>query len=222
MGLKVETFVGPQTLSEGAVRDVPFRLDNDGSLVVAQSHGNFYQQAKRGNMYVATNPTAATIKAVATLSDTPVLWNPAGSGVCLEIVRLELTQTAVTPAAPSAFLWYSGRAGAEKGTLGAFTAFTSIAPTNMLWGSGRISQARYAVVNTRIAAFFGYLMGTGISQDTWAAAATYWPFQIRVDYNGMFIVPPGQAIVLTATVATVTTFHVNIFYIESPFPGMGA
>jgi len=222
MGLKVDTFVGPSNLTDGAHEDIPLRMGRDGSLVVSQNHGKFYQAAKRGNMYVATNPTAITMKAVATLTNVPILWNPMGSGVCLEVIRLEMTQTAVTPATPSAFLWYSGYAGAEAGTAGALPAFTNIAPINMLWGSGKVSQARYSVANTRIAAFFGYLMGTGISQDTWLGAATYPPFSIRVDYDGLLIVPPGQAIVMLGTVTSVTTFHVNIFYVENPFPGMGA
>jgi hypothetical protein len=218
MGMRVAGYVGPNYSLDGNAPDMPFRFGSDGALIVSQSHGRYYHAAKRGQMFVASSSTPLTLKVDTGLVNNPTLWNPMGSGVVLELVRMELTQTITTPAAPSAFEWFSGYGGSDIGTLAPMTVFTNIAPVNMLIGSGKVSKARYSQVNTwTVGQRAVYLCGAGISQDTWAATATYPPFRIAVDYDGMLVVPPGQAIYLCGTVATVTTFFVNYFYIESPY-----
>jgi hypothetical protein len=62
-------------------------------------------------------------------------------------------------------------------------------------------------------------MGMGISQDTWTAASTYPPMTYNIDYDGMFLVPPNSAVSITATVLTGGLYFLNIFFIESAYPG---
>jgi hypothetical protein len=222
MGFKVEGFVGNNPATDGRVADQLLRFGRQGELIVYEDHGKFYEQTLRGNTFVATSATPIAIPIDSSTTVTPTLWNPAGSGVILEVVRLQLTHTITTPDIPGAMHWsYTLNAGAEPGTAGVITAFTNIAPVSCLLGSGRISKGRYMQAGTFAAAPTFY-MGAGISSDTWTAASTYPPFLIQVDYDGMLLVPPGTALSLMSTVATGGTFFVNMFYIESPYSGMGA
>jgi hypothetical protein len=190
MGIKIDGFVGPAALlQDGDAHNQPMRLGNGGELVITENHGKWFEGASRGNIYCATSGTPLAIPVDTALSNFPTLWNPAGSGVNLEIIRLQLTQTITTPAAPAAFEWFfAKRAGNAIGTLAPMTVFTNIAPTNVLIGSGRVAKGRYAqAVTWTVGQRPIYLMGTGITQDTWAAAATYPPFSISVDYEGMIV-----------------------------------
>jgi hypothetical protein len=222
MGIRFQGYVGPVPYADGNAPDSMLRFGRDGSLIVHESHGKFYEAAVRGNAYVATSVTPLQFLVAALAGPHQTLWNPAGSGVMVEIVKVQLTKTIDTPDAPSAFQWrLTQPTGAELGTAGPITAGTNIPPVNMLLGGGRVSKARY-MQDTAFAAAPTYLMGMGISQDTWTAASTYPPIQINVDYDGMFLVPPNSAVSITATVLTGGLYFVNIFFIESPYSGQGA
>jgi hypothetical protein len=224
MGIRMDGFVGPYNSPDGDAHNQHMRFGNGGEVLISQTHGKYYEAASRGNMYVATSATPLVIPADTGLSNFPTLWNPAGSGVVLEVARLSLTQTIITPAAPSAFEWfYATKAGNAKGTLGPMTVFTNIPPVNMLLGSGRVGQGRYSqTVTWTIGQRPIYLMGTGITQDTWTAASTYPPWHVEVDYEGLLLVPPDTALCLVATVATFSTFFVSIHFTENPYTGMGS
>jgi hypothetical protein len=222
MGFKFDGFVGVNNQVDGARSDGLLRFGRDGSLIVGESHGKFYEAAVRGNAYVATSVTPLQFLVAALAGPHQTLWNPAGSGVMVEIVKVQLTKTIDTPDAPSAFQWrITQPAGAEPGTAGPITAATNIAPTNLLVGSGRVSKARYSQ-DTAFAAAPTYLMGMGISQDTWLATATQPPLILDITYDGMFLVPPNAAVSITATVLTGGLYFLNIFFIETPYSGMGA
>ena len=222
MGLKFDGFVGINQQGDGHAADEGFRFGWGGELIVSQNHGKYFEAASRGNMWVV-GTTAMAVGLDTGLSNFATLWNPAGSGVILELARLQLTVVTGTTA-PGAFeLFYITKAGETIGTLGAFTIFTNIAPKNMLMGSGKTGRARFSQVNTMtIGQRSVYLCGAGITVDTWDPTQTYPPFQIGVDYDGMILLPPGTAISLQSTVATVTTFEINMMYMESPYTGMGA
>jgi hypothetical protein len=223
MGFKLDGFVGINPLVDGGREDNLLRFGRDGSLIVHESHGKFYEACVRGQGFVATSGTPLQFLVAALAGPHQCLWNPSGSGVMVEIVKVQLTKTIDTPDAPSAFQWrITQPAGAEPGTAGPITAGTNIPPVNLLLGSGRVSKARYSQ-DTAYAAAPTYLMGMGISQDTWTAASTYPPMTYNIDYDGMFLVPPNSAVSITATVLTGGLYFLNIFFIESAYPGtMGA
>ena len=221
MGFKVDGYVGPINILDGDAHNQPLRLGSSGEVVLTQNHGKFFEAVSRGNMYVATSSTPLIIPVDTGLTNFPTLWNPSASGVALEIVRVSLTQTAATPAAPAALEWFwAKRAGDHIGTLGPMTVFTNIPPVNMLLGGGRLSKARYAqAVTWTVGQRPVYLMGVGVTQDTWAAASTNPVWSLNIDFEGMLVVPPDTALCLVATVATGTTYFVSIMYQENILPG---
>jgi hypothetical protein len=222
MGLRADGYVGPVNIPDGDAHNQPLRLGNGGEILLTQNHGKYFEAATRGNLFVATSATPINIPVDTALSTFPTLWNPSGSGVALEIVRVSLTQSAATPAAPGALEWFfAKRAGNAIGTLGPMTVFTNIPPVNLLLGGGRISKARYAqAVTWTIGQRPIYLMGTGVTQDTWAAASTNPVWSINIDFEGMLVVPPDAALCLVATVATATTYFVSIVFQENPLTGV--
>jgi hypothetical protein len=222
MGFRFDGYVGTNTTPDGDAHSAPLRFGRGGELVVYENHGKFYESALRGNMFVGTSAAPIAIPIDSSTTVTPTLWNPQGSGVIVEIVRLSLTHDITTPEIPGAMTWgITAPAGADIGTAAPITAFTTIAPVSLLIGSGKVSKVRYGQAGT-FAVAPTYFMGTGITNDTWTAASTYPPWITQVDYDGMLVVPPGTALSLHATVATGGLYFVSIIFIESPYGGMGA
>jgi hypothetical protein len=222
MGFRFDGFVGINRMADGNVQSAPLRFGRQGELIVYEDHGKFYEQTLRGNTFVGTSLTPVAIPIDSSVTVTPTLWNPLGSGVIVELVRLSLTHDITTPDIPGAMTWgFTTGTGSDIGTAAPITAFTNIPPVSLLLGSGRVSKARYGNVGT-FAVAPPYLMGTGITSDTWTAASTYPPWLTQVDYDGMLLVPPGTALSLHATVATGGLFFVDFFFVETPWQGMGA
>lgn len=117
MAMEVKEYVGPQNLSDGNTA-LP-RLDASGAAVVQQLHGRWYESAKRGNVYHAT--TAKSGVAPGTDTGTTAafaLYNPAGSGKDLVILRITMGYISGTLGAGTVFACMNTdiRAAASTGT----------------------------------------------------------------------------------------------------------
>jgi hypothetical protein len=222
MGIKIDGFVGTMPMADGSNQSALLRYGRDGSLIMQESHGKYFEQALRGNIFTASSDGAGvSIPVAASATATPYLWNPYASGVIFEVIRLTMAQATGTPMTVGAIGWYGQlNAGQMLGTAAGFSVFTNIAVRNNLLASGKVSQARFSIVNTATVAPV-HLWSAGYSTDAWTAASTYPPWPLIVDYDGQMVVPPGVAIGLQSTIATATLFVVSITYIENVYPQSG-
>ena len=216
MGFRLDGFVGVNQMADGNQAAALTRYGRDGSLIVSETHGKYYEAASRGNMYHADVGTAGIALIVAAVTGNhPTLWNPLGSGVNAEIVRLQFTWISGNNA-PTATYWMStSPAGAAIATGAPIATFTSVATANCLTGFGKVGAVRWAPAVNTFTAVPAFLMGTGISLFTGVGATAVAPFTLVVDYDGMLVVPPGTALSLTSQAATTTAlFAISVFCVE--------
>lgn len=99
-----EVKVGPLNTGDGTVN--PTRSGRTGETIVADGKGRYYEQVSRGNVYslilaaTTTNISAGNIDAAAAAASTQfALWNPAGSGKNLSLLKFALNViSGTTPA----------------------------------------------------------------------------------------------------------------------------
>ena len=144
----LNTRVGPANTADGKGGDL--RQGKDGSLIVSQSHGQYYEQSSRGVLFcVSGTLTGTTIAAghvappaagAATLLS---ILNPLGSNKNLEIVEGTISHVSGTPGA-GAFAWCM----AYQGT--AVTANEAVAIKRRLDGAegGTVARAWSATTLT--------------------------------------------------------------------------
>src|SRR5713101_1068723 len=96
--MRIETEVGPQTLSDGAL-SVP-RLGKNAEAIVTELHGKYYETNYRGNIFWATMLAGVIFPApAATAANVMTLANPAGSGKNLVLVSFDMVFT-IIPGTP--------------------------------------------------------------------------------------------------------------------------
>lgn len=212
MGFRLDGWVGTNQMTDGNQAGALTRFARDGSMVVAESHGKFYEQASRGNMYIAQAPAIALIIA-ATTGGHPTLWNPLGSGVNAEIVRVSLTWVTGANSAIALIWAITAPAGATYATGAPIATWVNVAPQNVLPTSAKVSSMKWAPATNTFSAAPAYLCGIGVGLGN--AAPTVVPEQINIDYDGMLVIPPGVALSLCSLSGTTTaTYLVTIYYIE--------
>jgi hypothetical protein len=208
--------VGHVSLSEGA--EAPLRIDKTGAQVVQQLHGQYYEQASRGNVYrfgmTTTALSANTISLTATTTPIIGLWNPANSGKNLiPIFAVCTTNVAGNSAvAPGGFVWATstGNSAITTGTNG----------TNVLtWVAGggvgkgfNISIALTGLTNNLVVQR-GASFGSIIAAQPATATALIAPTGIEY-FDGIEIVPPGGVLALLNTVSTTTVSVCSAIYWE--------
>ncbi len=96
----------------GSGVQAPLRTNIEGALMVAQAQGKFHESALAGRIYTlimsatTTNISAGNILGAAAAASTQfALWNPAGSGVNLSLLKFSLNITSGT--SPISGLWHS-------------------------------------------------------------------------------------------------------------------
>lgn len=195
------------------------RRDRTGASVFTQLHGKYYENASRGGVYVANVASAGIALIVpATTGNHPTLWNPSGNGYNLSIVRLSLSWVSGNNA-PGAIEWaQTNNAGASiVAVTGPIITFTAAAVQSAIIGNGNTGTMKWApAVNTFVGAPV-FCRTAGLSMFTGVAATAVAPFSLVADYQGDFIVAPGNAISLCTQAATTTALlQVSIVYEEVP------
>lgn len=209
-----ELIVGPRASSDGT--QVPQRAAKDGTTVVTDAHGRYYEATYRGRVWSYSTPYAgATLVAASAIGQSawaPLvgLFNPAASGVNLIILAGFANYISGTPTAggivwgfvaPSAGVTAAGSNGAvNMGTLatGGSTAKTFTVGTAMTG-----SAASAILFPFPASAFAG------------AIAATT-PLGSIHQVDGAIIVPPGGAVGITGTLGTATLLQGGLIWEEQP------
>jgi hypothetical protein len=215
--MRSEGLVGVARRSDDT--ESPLRVGNQGELITSAGlNGTFYEQTLRGNGFVYTMGTAASIVAPGT-AGFPNLWNPLGSGKIFVLHKITFQAAAIGTPVISGFQYaVLLNAGAQVGTAsqvltGAYSNVTGV--TNLLLGSGTTSVAKYLGVAATMTTAPSVFASPGLNL---GATATQTPWTGTDDINGRIIIPPGVLFQIGASTATSTTFAISIWGLELPIP----
>jgi len=187
-----------------------------GEVIVAPSGVAKSEALSRGRLFFGTMPVAgAALITTATTGGHPTLWNPAGSGVDLAIVSLELTQVDGTNAVGGLGWYKTAGAGSAAAVGSPIVTFTNVAPSPALVGGPGVSKALWSpTTNTFTAAPVFHapipLSLWPVTVATAISGAIY-----RIPYDGEFGAAPGNALSICSIAATTTSkFIVKITWEE--------
>lgn len=188
-------------------------LQNDftgasGEKLVADAHGQWYNANYNGKVFTY-NVTAVTLPVIANnLVSKFALYNPAGSGKNLEIIRIDVGLVSATTVVDTLGLYYSSGSLASASTFTtAGTALSGIvgaSATNVAIPYSALTHSGTPVRHS-ILGFYGAVTTTAANQWT-------------VNPNGSIIVPPGTVISLAMSTAasTATSTDLGITWAEVP------
>ena len=216
MPLQLQTIIGPMKLGDG-VQSVGLRQGSEGQLVVADLHGKYYESGKRGNIFLqTTTPLGLAIPIYTATAPRCMLFNPSGSGKNAVLIRIALNRASGTTVEFTAGLMRIANVGSAPATGAPVSALPGSTPFNGLITGGAISKmisdfAGVIATTAGVAGDFFYSIfhsfaGIGTSAITDAA--------IIHDFDGLVTVPPGAAIWLAASVASVALYATTLAWEE--------
>ncbi len=211
-------FIGLRNDPDGLTGNDADRTTRDGAKVVTALHGKYLEQTIRGRLYTGVSASGGIALIVpATGGGMPTLWNPSDSGRYLSLVRLELSYVSGNNA-PCALEWATtANTGAAVGTGAPIATLTRVAPVGVLGGALDNKGVWSPTTNTFTTTAPAYLRPAGISLFTGVAATAVPPFVLRTDYNGDFVIAPGNSISLAnQTTTTTALFQVAVTWEEIP------
>lgn len=185
-----------------------------GDLLTGNVHGRFYNAALRGCVFsLATVAAGTTIPVQATnLVSTFTLWNPAGSGKNVELIRYTLGLTTATTVVGDIGLYVQTGVGSTVTAPGTLTALTI---RNALLGAGLTSvctgYSAATLVNVVGTNCFRHLTLAGPG-----ATSTTNVQPINYDFDGMVIVPPGGLITTAGFAAQTAAMCQTLIFAEYP------
>ena len=219
-------------LNQGQVRDpgtqlgvgtqVAMAAGRDGQGLVSKVHGDHYAQNLAGNVYFgSTDGAGAVFSIYSNASFTGLLlWNPAGSGKNLSVIRVNvgIAAQAATAITGWGYSWQDG--GNALGTAAPMSAFTDVAAAfrgscvlTEAGGQGN-SVAKVGEAATFTAAMGNYRQGA-FSTGT-AAITVQSSFTMIDELNGTMIVPPGIVLGVTSGILGGSTAQASIIWEEIP------
>jgi hypothetical protein len=187
-----------------------------GEQVVTEMYGKYGELAQRGLVYAARS-ASATIPAYTTLTNAPVLWNPAGSNKLIVPLKVMLTPTGLgTPIITGLIACFLANAGATAATAAPVLTFTPIASYNCLIGMGSAAKGLFAAAvvtyTTQPQAFLD--LGLGLWKSGTDAISL--PITQVFDFDSMVMMPPSTLIAIGGFVATSVTYCLCIIWAEIP------
>lgn len=197
-------------------------LSSDRAQLVASLHGKHYEDCLAGRVFSHT-PTplglAIPIYTGTALAGGMPIWNPTGSGVNVELIRVTVAPSATGTAAVGSYgLMVRTDVGSALATGAEITAFAETDPVNGLLGAGSISKVKSSnagacTVTAGVAAeFTRTIFGSGV-----AAQATTNPINFADhDFQGTVIVPPGTLVWIAGVLASVRLYNTTIVWKELP------
>lgn len=174
--------------------------------------GKYYQETLAGQMFVgATVVAGTTIPVQATnLVSTFTFWNPAGSGVNMELVRYTLGLTTTVTVVGDISIYAQSQVGSAVTAPGTLTAGV-IRPMNLGGPSASLVSFYTAatLVNVTGTNFFRMVTVAGPGAVT---ANNVLP--INYDFDGSMIVPPGTLITTAGFAAQTAAMDQTLTWIE--------
>lgn len=212
----------PNRLSGGqypAGNPAPWLGGLQGEGIVTELHGKYFVQADNQKLFFGSTAAAGVVIPIyTTLTPTFSLWNPAGSGVDLELIRLTLGWTATTAALGTIGYAYTAGAGSTIGSTAPFVAFGAGTPVCGKGPNDGVSLAKFAGGGTTtLVAAPTWFRGSGLSTGATTAATTTMPmWMANDDFDGQVIVEPGNAIHVVGSTAVLMTATMTLSWVEKP------
>lgn len=216
-----QAVVGSQAFGEGATPNT-IREGREGDLIVSQLHGGFFEQTRRGNLYMYnTGGAGITVLKYDNTGPALVLWNKSAS-VNLELVEFGLTWIATPAVAGSIGLGIIPVAGTglAVATGSSVTAFTELATVLRMkdFASVNPPYGKCATASTIVALAAGALIPIFSLPGAMAAASTTTaPYETTHQFRGDLLIPPGAAVVVCSNVAQTVAMGVRLSWVE-PIP----
>jgi hypothetical protein len=188
----LELKVGPSPLADGVENG--FRGDNQGSLVVTDGHGKYFELAKRGNLFLASNVAAQAVSvALATTYTGLCISNPLGNTKNLALLGCNFALT-VAPAAIASLHIIGGYSATSNVTHTTPLAAPGI--QNCLLGTGPQSTAKADSAATIVSPGYVLPLGSGFT-----AGALYGTTPSWIDLGGSIVLSPGAWVAIGALTA---------------------
>jgi hypothetical protein len=204
-----ELIVGPRFAGDSS--QVAQRAAKDGTTVVTDAHGRYYEQVYRGNAFFLNLAAGAATAFTGGAGGTPLLavYNPPGSGKNLIIVAVGVAnRVAASAAGVVSFGLWGGPTANITGT--------QTNPTNMLSLAASGSTAK-GFVNTALTGSTAVGQILPLATYYWATAASALLTPVFCDVGGLVIVAPGNMAALGGTAAlTSATYDATVIWEEQP------
>lgn len=209
--------------------NTPYNKGRQGELLQSPVHAQYYQQTVGGQMFSQTStplglaiPLYTTTAICATGVCAMPIWNTS-SNRNVVLVDTSVTYGSGTAGYGSIFLMGRGSMGYTAGTGSPFAAFASSTPKSNIVGGGSASaitsyNGATAVTLTTLGAttdVIQTLFSMNLEAQTGTAHGT---LPATFYYDGGLIIPPGAAVWLASTVASVALFCVTHRWYEAPIP----
>ena len=209
MQAQVQGQVGPSVLQDGNAANL--RQDRQGSAVVVESHGRYYEQAYRKNLF-SVSIAAGSVSLAGTSMTGLQLLNPPFSTVNLAIVNVWVDEIVTDASSTGRHLgyWYQGST-AYGGTTK--TAITATIQNNFLGGPAPNALAFSALNAIALTPTKIY----NVLHPTVAIATTGEDAGGQRQLDSGLIVPPGYGVCLIAVgAASVSGTDADITWEEVP------
>jgi hypothetical protein len=207
--------VGVKNLGDS--QQTNFRMGNQGELMMNELGGKYMEWCRRGWVYTASG-TLLTIPVYTTLTNGPVLWNPAGSGKLVIPLKLMLSPGGLgTPVITGLVGCFLNNAGSTAATGAPVITFANIAPigTNLGKQGTATTQFGNATVTYTAQPVAFYHIGLGMWKSGTDAISL--PITLVHDFEGAVQIQPGSLMAIGGTpAATSTTFITSILFAEIP------
>jgi len=213
----------PSTTSAGDGSNLPALQGKQGELLASELHGKYYTQNYRGNVYYSATAVAGVTLSVysATSYTGHALWNPAGSGKNLVLIRAVATTVTVGAAmAALGFVVQTG-VGSALGTAAPISAFTQVTATRgpanfsqLVAGQGNsVALVGSAATLTSASTLF---IPCGVSASTGAITTQQTAIGVSEYFDGSIIIPPGTLFAWAQSIADAGTWNCSFHWEETP------
>jgi len=176
-----------------------------GEIIKADLHGYGYTAAYRGRLFLAATAAAGvTIPISSSTSPTFTLYNPIGSGVVAELLKLNIGITNATTVVSPLLL------GAISGLIVAPTSVTARSIISANLGGAGVALAQLYTAATLAAAATNFLTVGSVS-----ATSGAFP-NLNYDLNGCLLLQPGSLVHVCGTAAQTSASTISLLYAEFP------
>ena len=196
----IQTQVGPQSSADGTYASL--RGGKQGEGIVSELSPRLYEQAYRGNVFLAANQTGVTTQAgLSATTPALTLFNPKGNGKNLVLLFAGCVETVANAAASIVWLGININTAAAAVTGTAVTNSSAAAiVTSALLGNNSLPSASVFTAATLPAAPVAVAtLGT-----MYTGAITTIPYQATLGrwFDGSIIVTPGAAVSFQTSTAS--------------------
>lgn len=190
-------------------------MSDDRAALVSPYGGKWAEAAKRGRLFIGNDAAAGQVLPIYSATAAKfVLWNPANSGVNLNLVRFTASYVDTTGAATGFAIGIMKNAGSALAT-GGVSVFTEASAERAPFGGTGGNKVRFALTATIIAPTLLYQMGQNqlvlTATDT---ANTQWGF--RVDFDGEMLIAPNNLISFGGNIAQLSKWASSVVWTEEP------